>query len=72
MLDPVNSYDFWVLQEYAELPSGGDRWATEWAYLRVAFEPQADFEASDILIPTGEVVDFTDLTAGVPAFGAGL
>ncbi|MCK9452408.1 MAG: PKD domain-containing protein [Bacteroidales bacterium] len=67
MLDPVNGYDFWVLQEYAELPSGGDRWATEWAYLRVAFEPQADFEASEILIPTGEVIDFTDLTAGVPS-----
>jgi len=67
MLDPVNGYDFWILQEYAELPSGGDRWATEWAYLRVAFEPQADFEASEILIPTGEVIDFTDLTAGVPS-----
>lgn len=67
MLDPANSYDFWVLQEYAELPSGGDRWATEWAYLRVAFEPQADFIASEVLIPTGEVISFTDLTAGVPA-----
>lgn len=66
MLDPVNCYDFWILQEYAELPSGGDRWATEWAYLRVAFEPQADFKASEILVPTGEIIDFTDLTAGVP------
>ncbi|MDA3943401.1 MAG: PKD domain-containing protein [Bacteroidetes bacterium] len=67
MLDPVNSHDFWILQEYAELPSGGDRWATQWAYLRVAFEPQPDFTASEMLIPTGETIDFTDLTAGVPA-----
>lgn len=66
MLDPVNSHDFWILQEYAELPSGGDRWGTQWAYLKVAFEPEPDFEASHTLIPVGETVDFTDLTAGVP------
>lgn len=66
MLDPANGHDFWILQEYAELPSGGDRWGTQWAYLRVAFEPIPDFEASHTLIPVGEVINFKDLTAGVP------
>lgn len=66
MLDPVNSTDFWILQEYAELPSGGDRWGTWWAYLRIPFEPEADFTASHTLIPLGESVNFNDLTAGVP------
>lgn len=66
MLDPVNGHDFWVLQQYADLPSGGDRWGTQWAHLKVAFEPIADFEASHTLIPVGEIIDFKDLTAGVP------
>lgn len=66
MLDPVNGVDFWVLQEFAELPVGGDRWSTWWAYVRIPFNPQPDFSASLQLIPTGETIDFTDLSAGVP------
>lgn len=66
MLDPVNSTDFWVLQEYAELPSGGDRWGTWWAQLRIPFMPEAEFSANYTLIPVGESIDFVDLTAGVP------
>lgn len=66
MLDPLNGVDFWVLQEYAELPVGGDRWSTWWAYVRIPFFPQPDFSANLRLIPTGETVDFTDLSAGVP------
>ena len=66
MLDPLNGVDFWVLQEYAELPMGGDRWSTWWAYVRIPFSPVPDFSASLQLIPTGETVDFTDLSAGVP------
>lgn len=66
MLDPANGVDFWVLQEYAELPVGGDRWSTWWAYVRIPFFPQPDFSASLQLIPTGETVDFTDQSAGVP------
>ncbi|MBK9290214.1 MAG: PKD domain-containing protein [Bacteroidetes bacterium] len=67
MLDPRNGVDFWVLQEYAELPVGGDRWSTWWAYVRIPFFPEPDFAASLQLIPTGESVDFTDLSAGVPS-----
>ncbi|PKP52460.1 MAG: hypothetical protein CVT92_08840 [Bacteroidetes bacterium HGW-Bacteroidetes-1] len=66
MLDPLNSVDFWILQEYAELPSGGDRWGTWWAYLRIPFEPQPDFTANETLIPLGESIQFTDKSAGVP------
>lgn len=66
MTDPVNSIDFWTIQQYADLPSGGDRWGTWWAYVRIQFAPQADFVANQTLIPLGESVDFTDLTAGVP------
>lgn len=66
MLDPVNGVDFWVLQEYAELPSGGDRWGTWWAYVRIPFLPVPDFQANETLIPLGEQVNFSDLTAGVP------
>ncbi|HMM12489.1 MAG TPA: PKD domain-containing protein [Bacteroidales bacterium] len=66
MLDPVNGADFWILQEFAELPSGGDRWSTWWAYVRTPFFPQPDFSSSLQLIPVGETIDFTDLSAGVP------
>jgi PKD repeat protein len=66
MLDPVNGVDFWVLQQYAELPSGGDRWGTWWAYVRIPFEPVPDFQANETLIPLGEQINFSDLTAGVP------
>ena len=66
MLDPVNSVDFWVLQEYAELPSGGDRWGTWWAYVRIPFAPVASFKANETLIPLGEQINFTDLSVGVP------
>ncbi len=67
MLDPVNNIDFWVLQEYAELPNGGDRWGTWWAYVKVAFQPIVDFEATNTIIPTGETINFTDLSLGVPS-----
>lgn len=66
MLDPVNSVDFWVIQQYAELPSGGDRWGTWWAYLRIPFAPQANFVANETLIPLGETIQFSDLSIGVP------
>jgi PKD repeat protein len=66
MLDPVNGIDFWILQEYAELPNSGDRWGTWWAYLRVAFLPVPDFSANYTIIPVGESVNFTDQSMGVP------
>ncbi|KAF0128107.1 MAG: hypothetical protein FD155_3432 [Bacteroidetes bacterium] len=66
MLDPVNGVDFWVLQEYAELPSGGDRWGTWWAYVTIPFAPEASFSSNETLIPLGESVNFTDQSVGVP------
>lgn len=66
MLDPVNSVDFWTIQQYAELPSSGDRWGTWWAYLRIPFEPIADFEVNETLIPLGESINFSDKSVGIP------
>lgn len=64
-VDPVNDYDFWALQEYAASPV--NKWGTWWATLRPSFPPIAEFMADEVLIPTGETVDFSDLSAGVPA-----
>jgi PKD repeat protein len=66
MLDPVNSVDFWTIQQYAELPSSGDRWGTWWAYLRIPFEPVADFAVNETLIPLGESINFSDKSIGIP------
>ena len=65
-VDPVHDIDFWVLHEYAELPSSSDQWGTWWAFVKPSFEPIADFEADNILIPVGETVNFNDLTLGIP------
>jgi len=64
-VDPVNGYDFWTLQEYAASPE--NKWGTWWANLRPSFPPVAEFTSNEVLIPTGETVDFTDLTTGVPS-----
>jgi len=65
-VDPVEGYDFWALHEYAELPVGMDEWGTWWAFLKPTFPPIADFSADELLIPTGEAVNFQDHTLGVP------
>ncbi len=65
-VDPVNGYDFWTIQEYAELPDGQDKWGTWWAYMKPMFSPIADFSADNVVVPTGDSVNFTDLTLGVP------
>ncbi|MCF6171085.1 MAG: PKD domain-containing protein [Bacteroidales bacterium] len=65
-VDPVHDLDFWAIHEYAELPSGNDLWGSWWAFMKPSFDPLADFTANDTLIPTGETIDFTDLTLGVP------
>lgn len=66
-VDPSNDIDFWALQEYAALPQNGDAWGTWWAMVKPAFVPVADFISDETIIPTGESVNFTDLTAGVPS-----
>lgn len=63
-VDPLNDTDFWCIQEYA---STNNKWSTWWAFMRPAFFPETDFQASNLLIPVGETIDFTDHTAGVPA-----
>ena len=63
-VDPVNDYDFWTIQEYAELPQ--NTWGTWWAYMKPMFNPIADFEADNVIVPLGDTVNFTDLTLGVP------
>ncbi len=65
-VDPVNGYDFWTIQEYAELPSGQDKWGTWWAFMKPMFSPMAEFSADNVVVPTGDTVNFTDLTLGVP------
>ena len=62
-VDPVDDLDFWTLQEYAELPSGGyDSWGTWWAYINLDAIPEPDFEANITTVPTGSGVNFTDMT----------
>lgn len=65
-VDPEDDIDFWALHEYADVPSGSDKWGTWWAFLKPTFIPVVDFEADEILIPTGETIDFSDLTLGLP------
>lgn len=65
-VDPVNGYDFWTIQEYAEMPSGQDKWGTWWASVHPMFSPIADFTANNLIVPTGDTVNFTDLTLGIP------
>lgn len=66
-VDPENDIDFWALQEFAMIPQGGDTWGTWWAMLKPSFVPVADFVSDEHMIPTGESINFTDLTAGVPS-----
>jgi len=64
-LDPVGQSDFWVVQEYAETPA--NTWSTWWAYVKVAFVPEADFMTENRVVPTGEEISFKDLTLGIPS-----
>jgi len=63
-LDPVDQTDFWTIQEYSEEPSS--TWSTYWAYVKTSYPPIADFEAEHTLIPTGESINFSDLSKGIP------
>lgn len=66
-VDPTNDLNFWTLQEYAEVPSGGyDRWGTWWAYLIRESEPEADFSADLTTVPVGSGVNFTDESLFMP------
>lgn len=65
-VDPLHDVDFWAVHEYADLPGGSDQWGTWWAFLMPSFQPIADFDSDETLIPVGETIDFSDLTLGVP------
>ncbi|MCD4732476.1 MAG: T9SS type A sorting domain-containing protein, partial [Bacteroidales bacterium] len=62
VVDPVDDLDFWTLQEYADLPSSQDHWATWWAYIDIDAVPKADFTVNITSVPTGSGVNFTDLS----------
>lgn len=62
VVDPVDDLDFWTLQEYADLPTGDDHWATWWAYIDIDALPKADFESNITSVPTGSGVNFSDLS----------
>jgi PKD repeat protein len=64
-VDPVDQTDFWVLQEYAEQPS--NTWSTWWAYVKTIFKPEADFMTENQIVPTGESIEFNDLSQGIPS-----
>ena len=64
-LDPVDQTDFWTIQEYAEEPSS--TWSTYWAFVKTTYPPVTNFEAGHVFIPTGEKINFTDLTKGIPS-----
>jgi PKD repeat protein len=64
-LDPVDQTDFWTVQEYAETPA--NTWSTYWAYIKTTYPPIAEFESKNTLIPTGESIDFKDLSLGIPS-----
>jgi PKD repeat protein len=59
-VDPIDDLDFWTLQEYADLPSGDDKWATWWAKIKIDAIPEADFTSNITSVPTGSEVDFED------------
>ncbi len=65
-VDPILDVDFWAMHEYAELPASQDQWGTWLAFLRPSFPPVADFTSDEVIIPTGETINFNDLTIGVP------
>ena len=66
VVDPVDDLDFWTLQEYADLPGSQDQWSTWWAYIDIDAVPEAQFEANITTVPTGNGVDFMDLTKYEP------
>jgi len=66
VVDPVDDLDFWTLQEYADLPTGDDHWATWWAYVNIDDVPKADFTVNISSVPTGSGADFSDLSKYEP------
>lgn len=66
VVDPVDDLDFWTLQEYADLPSQQDHWATWWAYIDIDALPKAEFTSNITSVPTGSGVNFSDLSKYEP------
>jgi len=62
-VDVDDDETFWYTTEYT---TGGWSWKTQIASFGFAQQPSADFDADELLIPVGEVVNFTDLTTGIP------
>jgi len=62
-VDPSNHQTFWYTQQFS---NGGWNWDTQIASFDFVQVPQTDFTSDETIIPTGETVNFTDLTTGLP------
>jgi PKD repeat protein len=62
-VDPTDDQSFWFTTEYS---NGGWAWRTQIASVSFAAQPVCDFESDETLIPVGEMVNFSDLTQGIP------
>jgi PKD repeat protein len=62
-VDPVDKQTFWFTTEYT---NGGWGWGTRIAHIGFDQEPIANFTSSENSIPTGDSIDFVDLSTGFP------
>jgi PKD-like domain len=70
-IDPTNDLDFWTLQEYAAIPSGGfDRWGTYWAKLCITPTQPGAFTVSSATVCQGQntVVYTVPVVAGATSY----
>lgn len=63
-VDPTDGTTFWFTTEWT---NGSWSWRTQIASLDFTQVPESDFSVDKEIIPTGETVNFTDETVGVPA-----
>lgn len=65
VVDPINDVDMWTIQQYAETPSGSDRWGTWWG--QIGEPPAADCnnngieDSIDIFLGTSQDCDSSDV-----------
>jgi PKD repeat protein len=62
-VDPTDGNTFWYTTEYS---TGGWNWRTRIASFGFSAVPVSDFTSSEVIVPVGEDVNYTDLTTGIP------
>jgi len=62
-VDPSDENTFWFTTEYS---NGSWSWRTQIASIGFVRVPETDFTSDEVLIPVGGLVNFTDLTSGIP------